>query len=39
MKVGILLSDPTEIKHPIAYIKETGRLSKGKNLYQQQNGV
>ena len=27
MKVGILLGDPTEIKHTMAYVKATGRLS------------
>jgi hypothetical protein len=27
MKVGILLADPTEIKHTMAYTKETGTLS------------
>ena len=26
MKVGILLGDPTEIKHTMAYVKATGRL-------------
>jgi hypothetical protein len=26
MKVGILLGDPTEIKHTMAYEKATGRL-------------
>ena len=27
MKVGILLGDPSKIRHTMAYIKETGRLS------------
>jgi hypothetical protein len=27
MKVGILLGDPTEIKHTMACVKATGRLS------------
>ena len=27
MKVGILLGDPMEIKHTMAYVKATGRLS------------
>ena len=28
MKVGILLGDPTKIKHTMTFIKETGRLGK-----------
>src|SRR5436190_16255710 len=28
MKVGILLSDPTKIKHTMTFIKETGRLER-----------
>jgi hypothetical protein len=36
MKVGILLSGLTEIKHMMAYIKETARKPNGDKAY---NGV